>query len=226
MDPDLKVFDNNNEIEFALIEYDTVYNVKWNAEELNNNDFNESSAIKFSIENWLFQTHPQTKVSRWLPRHEFPRANQRNQFKFMESDFENGIFSFKHTTKSFARIQFGLSVVAIRKQIKHLEILYSTSLLSFIPDIFRLSGKAAIKQFCSEWNAKTNEIVQSNSLKSCPCTLESAQIDPNLEVDFTCSATEQGCHENVNAHRCFLMSIKEKYVSYIIADIQINDMCS
>ena len=226
MDPDLKVFDNSNEIEFALIEYDTVYDVKWNTEELNINDFSESHAIKFSIENWLFQTHPQTKVSRWLPRHEFSRAVQRNQFKALKSDFENGLFSFKHTTKAFTRTQFGLSVVAIRKQTKHLEILYSTSLLSFLPSSFGLSGKAAIKEFCYQWNTKTNEIVQSDNLKRCPCTLESAQIDPNFEVDFTCSATEQGCHENVNAHRCFLMSIKEMYVSYMIADIQINDMCS
>ena len=226
MEPDLKVFDNNNEIEFALIEYDTVYNVKWNAEELNNNDFNESSAIKFSIENWLFQTHPQTKVSRWLPRHEFSRSAQRNQFKAMESDFGKGFFSFKQTTRPLARIQFGLSVVAIRKQTKHLEILYLTSLLSFMPRISGHSGKVATKEFCHQWSTKTDEIVQSDNLKSCPCTLESTEMDPNFEVDFTCSATEQGCRENVNAHRCFLMSIKEMYVSYIIADIQINDMCN
>ena len=211
-DPDLRVFDDNNQAQFALIEHDTEYNVNWNTEELNKDDFNKSNVPEFSIENWLFQRHPKTLVPRWYPRHEHPRSIPRNAFKVMESEFEKGSFSFKQVTKSFAQLQFGLSIVAVRKRTRHLEIIYSTSLLSFIPTILGHSGKGAIKEFCRSWNTKTNETVKSENLTNCPCTLESAKMDPNLKVDFTCSATKRDCHENVNAHRCFIVNIKEMYV--------------
>ena len=206
-DPDIQVFDNVNQTQFALIQHDTVYNCTWNVNELGEDDFNETehNNITFSIENWLFQPHPVAGVSRWLPRHELPRQTLRNQF-MVTNNGDNGFFSFKQTTKSFARIQFGLSIVALKKRTENLEILYTSSFLSFVPEILGFSGVGATKEFCRMWNNKTNETVQPDNL-TCPCTLESARMRPDLDVDFTCSATVRDCHENVNADRCFIVSI-------------------
>lgn len=206
-DPNIQVLDNINQTQFALIEHDTVYNCKWNTD-LGGDDFNETEPdnITFSIENWLFQIHPVTNVPRWFPRHELPRPTLRNQF-VVTNDRDNGFFSFKQTTNALARGQFGLFIVAVKKQTENLEILYTSSFLSFVPDITGFSGEDAIKEFCRRWNDKTNEVVKRDSLTSCPCTLESAKMNPDLDVDFTCSATERDCHENVNAHRCFIVSI-------------------
>ena len=205
-DPDIEVLGNINQTQFALIQHDTVYNCKWDTDDLGGDDFNETEPdeIEFSIENWLFQLHPVTNVSRWLPRHELPRRTLREQFTVVKSDHKNGSFYFKQTTNFFARFQFGLSIVAVKKKTENLEILYTSSFLSFVPDV---GSENATKEICQMWNAKTNEIVKPDNLTSCPCTLESAKMNPDLDVDFTCSATEPDCHENVNAHRCFLVSI-------------------
>ena len=208
-DPDIQVLGNTNQTQFALIQRDTMYNCKWDTEDLGGDDFNETEPdeIKFSIENWLFQLHPVTNVSRWLPRHELPRKTLREHFKVETNDYNNGSFSFTQTTKSFAKLQFGLSIVAVKKETRNLEILYTSSFLSFVPEILGFNGRDAIKEFCRRWNNRTDEIVESDNLRSCPCTLESAKMNPDLDVDFTCSVTEPDCHENVNAHRCFLVSI-------------------
>ena len=207
-DPNIEVLDNINQTQFALIQHDTMYNCKWDTDDLGQDDFNETEPddISFSIENWFFQVHPVTGVPRWLARHELTPF-QRNLFKVVESDHKNGFFSFKQTTNAFAKIQFSLSIVALKKQTENLKILYTSSLLSFVPKISGFSGENAIKEFCQRWNNRTDEIVNSDSLTSCPCNLESAKMNPDLDVDFTCSATERDCHENVNAHRCFIISI-------------------
>ena len=207
-DPDIQILDINEQTQFTLIEHDQMYDCKWNPEELNEDDYDESSEIKFSIENWLFQINPMTKVPLgWVPRHELPRQIARNQFAVLHTDTNAGSFSFKQTTNSFSKIQFGISLVVVKKQTKNLNISYSSSLLSFVPDVLDYSGKNAIKEFCRMWRAKTDEIVILNDMKSCPCTLESARMDPDLNVDFTCSSTEPDCHENVKAHRCFLFNL-------------------
>ena len=197
--------DDNNETQFALIEHNTVYNCKWDADDLGKDDFTETEPT-FSIENWLFLLHPRTGVSRWIPRHELSRQTQRNAFIVENDQVVNGFFSFKQTANEFAKIRFGLSIVVVKKQTENLEILYTSSFLSFVPIIMGLSGRVAIKEFCRDWRNRTNEIIEDDTLTSCPCTLESAKMNPLLDVDFTCSATEPGCHENVNAHRCFLVS--------------------
>ena len=207
-DPDIEVLDNINQTQFALIEHSKVHNCKWDTDDLGEDDFNETEPddISFSIENWLFQVHPLTGVPRWFPRHEFPRQTIRNQFQ-VTNDENNGFFSFTQTTKSLAKIQFPISIVVLKKQTENLKILYTSSFLSFVPEILGFSGENATKEFCRRWNVRTDEIVKADNLTSCPCTLESARMNPNLDVDFTCSATNRDCHENVNAHRCFIISI-------------------
>ena len=210
-DPDIKVFNNFSQTQFTLIEHDTVHNGSWNTNELNQDDFDETGEIKFYIENWLFQTIQ--GVTRWLPRNELIRPTQRLWFKLLRNDSKNGTFSFKQTTRSPAKLRFIISLVALKKVTKNLEILYTSSLLSFVPNLSSGSGIDAIKEVCQVWRNKTVDVVNPNDLKSCPCTLESARVDPNLAVDFTCSATERDCHENVRAHRCFLMNLNKMYVS-------------
>ena len=198
-----------NLTQFWLIKHDTLYNAKWDTHQLNQNNFNESGAIKFFIENWMILTHP---VTRWLPRHELPRRTQREQFQILTNNIHNGSFSFRQTTKSFARIQFVINVIAVRKQTENLNITYTSSLISFMPDVLGFSGRNATREFCRSWNSRTDEILKADDLTNCPCTLESAKMDPELVVDFTCSSIEPDCHENINAYRCFLKWINNTYV--------------
>ena len=186
-----------------------MYNGRWNTNELNQNDYNESGEIKFFIENWIFQTSPST---RWFPRHEFVRPTQRLWFKILQSDYNTGLFSFKQTTIARARFDLDISIITVRKQTQNLNITYTSSLLSFMPNTVGFSGRGAIKELCHRWTAQTSEIVKPDDLERCPCTLESARIDPNLRVDFTCSSIQPDCHENLNAHRCFLKGIKYVYI--------------
>jgi len=192
---------------FALIERDQIYTCNWNTEELNQNDFKETGNITFSIENWLFLIHPVTKVGRWLRRQDLPRKTPRQWFRVLNRDNKNGNFTFKQTARESAQGQFGISVIVLKKQTENLEIIYTSSLLSFVPQIMNFTGREATRQFCINWNAKTKEIVKPENLTKCPCTLESAKMNPNLFTDFTCSATETDCHENLNAHRCFLRKV-------------------
>ena len=223
-DANLLIFDNINETTSGLIENDEIYNAKWNSDKLNRNDYNEKGAFKFYIENWLFEVHQRTRVPRWFPRYEYPRKTQRYQFQVIHSDSKNRLFSFKQVTKSFAAVQFVTSIIAVRKQTENLNITYTSSLLSFLPSTPGRSGRDAIKEFCNSWTRKTKEIVKAEDLTSCPCTLESAKTDPHLEVDFTCSATEPGCHENINAYRCFLKRIKNTYV-FVYVYVSCINLC-
>ena len=208
--PDIQIL---NQTQFGLIEQDTLYNGRWNTHQLNQNNYNESGTIKFFIENWMFRTHPITKVPRWLPHHELPKRIQRLQFQISQSDIHNGSFSFTQTTLPLAIAQFAINIIVVRKQTENLNITYTSSLISFVPKISSgFLGRNEVKEFCRRWISQTNEIVKADDLTYCPCTLESAKMDPELVVDFTCSSIEPDCHENINAHRCFLKWINNTYV--------------
>ena len=208
-EPDILITDDKNQTHFELIEHGKVYIGKLNAYELNDNEYQESGETKFFIENWLFEKHPGTRVSRWLSRHEYQSVSRRSAFHVLQTDDNNGFqFSFKQTTKALARFQFPISIIAVRKQTQNLNIIYTSSFLLFLPYSSHLSGKNAIKHWCNKWHASTNENINPDYLESCPCTLVFAIMDPDLSVDFTCSPVKPGCHENINAHRCYLKRIK------------------
>jgi len=220
MEPDVQVFNNMNATKFALVDRDRTYDCTWNTEELNQNDYNETGEIKFSIENWLFQTHPVTNIARWLSRQELHKS-QKHLFQVLDSNIENGTFTFKQTTRTTPRFPFDISIIVVKKQTENLEILYTSTLLSFVPRFINHRGREAIIEFCKFWSDKTTEIVRPEILRSCPCTLESAKMNPNLYTDFTCSATEPNCHENVNAYRCFLIKLNHRYVCMYMGDTSI-----
>ena len=198
--PDIEVLDNLNGTEFALIEHSKVYNGKWKTEELNNNDFNETGEVQYFIENWLFQPHPRTKVSRWVNRNTLQSSSQREAFELMKNDLDKGTFSFKQTTKAAAQARFSISIIVLRKMTQNLDLTYTSSFLSFMPI-------GAIKDLCNKWSDKTPETIDYTKLKRCPCTLQSAKMEPDLSQDFTCSSSQPGCHENVKAHRCYIMKL-------------------
>ena len=210
-DPDVQIVNNTSGTTFALIEHDETYSGKWKVEELNQDDFNETGEIKFSIENWLFQIHPSTKVPRWIRREELRIFLQKTAFKLGENDTDNGSFTFKQDTQTSGRRKFSTEIIVLKKETENLEILYTSSLLSFAPPSNQ-KGVAAVKDICREWRTKTDEKINNETLTKCPCTLGSAKMDPYLVPDFTCSVVEPDCHENVNAHRCFLMKLNGTYV--------------
>ena len=200
-EPDILITDDKNQTQFELIEHGKVYIGKLNAYELNDNEYQESGETKFFIENWLFEKHPRTRVPRWFPHHEYPAVSRRYAFRVLQTDDNNGFFSFKQVTRAPARFQFPISIIAVRKQTQNLNITYTSSFLSFLP-------RGLIKDWCYKWHARTNKNINPDYLESCPCTLVFAIMDPDLSVDFTCSPVKPGCHENINANRCYLKRIK------------------
>lgn len=203
--PDLKISDiNKKELEFALIEHNKEYTGKWNVNDLNDEP-GEPSEIKFSIVNWIYQIHPLRR--RWILR---PRQEW---FKLLHINTTTGTFSFKHKTRSRGNnhFAFGISIILLIKETENLTIFYTSSLLSFIPKMSTL-GSGAISEFCTKWKNYTKETFDSINLLRCPCTMEAAKMDPNLNVDFTCSITHLRCHENVKAHRCYLVKTNKMYV--------------
>ena len=209
--PDVQIINNIGGTEFALIEHNKPHNGIWKVQELNQNNFNESGEIKYSIENWLFQIHPGSKVAGWVKRPELKTDTQKKAFKLTQFDSNSGKFSFEQKSQSFANLRFSITIIVLKKQTEHLEILYTSSLLSFIPKSSG-TGIKAIKEICSKWRSTTKEKVKNEQLKRCPCTLGSAKMDPSLVPDFTCTTIEPDCHENVNAYRCFLMNLNDRYV--------------
>ena len=200
--PDIEVLDNLNGTEFALIEHGRLYNGKWKTEELNNNDFNETGEVQYFIENWLFQLHPGTNVSRWVNRETLRSVSLRTAFILTKNDLDldQGTFSFMQKSKAAKQGRFSVSIIVLRKMTQNLNLTYTSSFLSFMP-------QGAIKDLCNQWSDKTPEKIDYTKLKRCPCTLQSAKMEPDLSQDFTCSSSQPGCHENVKAHRCYIMKL-------------------
>lgn len=204
-DPDIQILDDNNVTEFTLIEHGKTYNGSWNPIHLNQDDYNEGGSITFTVENWIYLV---TNVGRWISRQDLG-TTQKSFFKVIQSRSDNGSFSFMQTTRALRGNQFGVMIILVRKQTKHLNIIYTSSFLSFLPTHL-ITGGSPVQQFCQKWyQSRFLSDIDSEKLKGCPCTLEAAKMDPTLKLDFTCSPTEPQCHENVNAHRCYLMKLND-----------------
>ena len=208
------MLDNDGEREFFLIEFMKDYNGKWDTDQLNQDDYNETTDINFIIENWVFNIHPVTQVGRWINRKNLQRR-QSELFTVKQQNNSNGSFSFTQSTNAPAKVRFDNSIIVIRKCTKHLEILYTTTFLSFVPKVQGFKDREAIVEYCRQWHINTEDIIKPDDLNSCPCSLDSARIHPDLVDDFTCSPTETKCHENINARRCFLRKLNNRYVCTI-----------
>ena len=152
------------------------------------------------LENWAFLQGRQ-----WIRRRsEFETQSQEPPFQLLDEDYNNGSAKFKQVTNLPRQFQFDVSLVILCKQTKNLNILYPSTILSFVPKLF--SGNNAIFEYCRMWVAQTNDIIISNNLQNCPCTINSVRFDPDFMADPTCS-TGSKCHENVNANRCFIKNV-------------------
>jgi len=196
--PDIHVYDGDQETEFALILNGAVYTAKWNTEKFNKDQFKENGTISFVLESWLF-----LQGKRWIKRRSiFLQGRPEPPFQILDRNYDNGNVTFKQATNRAIRFQFDISLVVLLKKTRNLNILYASTILSFVPKGF--SGQAGILEYCTLWLADSNEVVQRDNLQNCPCTSTSVRLDPDFIVDPTCSSFYSKCHENVGANRCFL----------------------
>ena len=137
-------------------------------------------------------------------------------------DYENyteGVVTFKQLSSQLKLGRFDISVLVLNKQTKHLNILYTSTLFSFMSNVARgNTGTTAIMQYCDNWLKKSNATIRSSALVSCPCNVQSVRGDPDFEIDDTCpsSKPQLKCHENIGAERCYLKQIVETYVAIYV----------
>ena len=217
-EPDVHVYDNNNnsqELDFSIIFNDEPYRATWDFEELSKNQFKENGTIDFVIENWSFMKLRRNSDEHiWRKR--IRRGRVESPFQLLDQDYANGTVAFKQKTNLPAQFRFDISLIVLVKKTKNLNILYTSTILSFVPRMF--SGEDAAIAYCNTWLNESKEVVQRESLQNCPCTMTSVRLDPDFIADPTCSSSVSDCHENVEsktveANRCFLKNVnKSMYV--------------
>ena len=196
--PDVHIYDDDDrELEFALIDNDRLYMARWNSEQVKKDQFKENGTIAFTVENWFFLLG-----RRWLKR------GSRHQFSIRYTDYDNGNVTFVQRINRPRIFQFDISVLVLVKHTKNLNIMYTSSILSFAQRLFgQITGETALLEYCNLWFAGSIENVNSSYLETCPCTMEAVRFDPDFISDPTCSSTSRKCHENVNATVCYLKRV-------------------
>ncbi|XP_065893780.1 uncharacterized protein [Dysidea avara] len=170
---------------------------RWNSEQVKKDQFKENGTIAFTVENWFFLLG-----RRWLKR------GSRHQFSIRYTDYDNGNVTFVQRINRPRIFQFDISVLVLVKHTKNLNIMYTSSILSFAQRLFgQITGETALLEYCNLWFAGSIENVNSSYLETCPCTMEAVRFDPDFISDPTCSSTSRKCHENVNATVCYLKRV-------------------
>jgi len=212
-DPDVHIYDNQENLEFAMLYNDVIYSAKWNTEQFNKDQFKENGTISFDLENWFF-----LQGRRWIKRRSiFQQGRPDPPFQILDKDYDNGNVTFKQAINKPIRFQFDISLVVLLKKTRNLNILYTSTILSFVPKGF--SDQAGILEYCTLWlNDLSNTAVQRDNLQNCPCTLTSVRLDPDFTTDPTCSSSSSKCHENVKtenveATHCYIKNVDKMYVS-------------
>ena len=195
--PDIKIYDDDDrEMEFAVIDNEQIYAAKWDHEQLSKDQFNEKGNITWTIENWFFFS----RFSRWLQR-----SSRQNAVVIIDN-YDNGTFRFRQSINRPRIFQFDISVIVLVKHTKNLKIMYTSSILSFIPKLFSsFTRESALLEYCNLWLTESNELIDHKNLQTCPCTIETLRFDPDYISDPTCSSTSiRICRENINASYCYL----------------------
>ena len=100
---------------------------------------------------------------------------------------------------------FDVSVLVLIKHTKNLDIIYTSSVLSFLPRSFVLGNYTSDSEvYCNWWFTDSYENVDYNALQICPCTMESVRFDPDYIYDSASSLIRQKHYENFGAIRCYL----------------------
>ena len=199
--------DDGQKKEFSVIEYERHYNATWLTRKLNQDQFDEGGDISYQFQNFHWFNE------KW-------RNRGSSVFKRSYTNYSEGVVTFIQSRKRLAFGKFDISVLVLNKKTKHLNILYTSTLFSFVPNVGGgKTGAAAIMEYCNTWLTATRDKVSSSALVSCPCNVQSVRGDPDFEIDDTCpsSKPQLKCHENIGAERCYLHQITETYVAIYVA---------
>ena len=206
-EPEIHIFDDGHEKEFSIIEYERHYNATWLTRKLNQDQFNEGGNISYQFRNFHWFDN-----KRW--------KNRRSAlFKHSYANYTEGVVTFMQLSNRLSFGKLDISVVVLIKRTRHLNILYTSTLFSFMSNVGKgKTGAKAIMEYCNIWLTGTPDKVNSSALVSCPCNVQSVQGDPDFEIDDTCPSPrpQLKCHENVGAERCYLQRIAETYVAIYV----------
>ena len=172
-----------------------MYTIKWNSAKLNKDEFNQESnaTVQLRIENHSF------RVNKWTT------FIVEGVFKVTKMMKDEGFANFMQKSSiPSGRFEFFNRVIVLLKKTKYLTIMYTSSLFTFLPSP---SGKIALKGYCNWWLDITRESVSSNTLTSCPCTIESIAFDGDYSADATCLSAGSACHENIGAVTCYIKKL-------------------
>ena len=190
------MFNKNDENEtFSTIKYNEMYTIQWNSAKLNKDEFNQDSnaTVQLRIENHSF------RVNKWTT------FTVEGVFKVTKMMKDEGFANFMQTASiPSGRFEFFSRVIVLLKKTKYLTIMYTSSLFTFLPNP---SDNRALKGYCNWWLDITRESVSSNTLTSCPCTIESITFDGDYSADATCLSEGSACHENIGAVSCYIKKL-------------------
>lgn len=188
----LQIFNKNDNNEtFSTLKYNESYTVKWNPVQMNKVDFNQSGDFSLALENHLF------RKDKWLA------LKTKNVFFIDDMDKLQGVATFRQKASLPTPFQFVNRVLVLLKKTEHLTIMYTSSLFTFLPN----RQGDALQGYCNFWLTNTKEPMNSSSLTSCPCTVESIKFDSEYFADTTCLSEESSCHENIGAVSCYVKEL-------------------
>ena len=160
------------------------------------------------LQNWHWFDRPDVK--RWRNR------QSTTVFDVSNKNYSGGVVTFTQKRSHFSDNNFDLSLLVLNKCTKHLSILYTSTLFTFMSNVAQgqMTNEGAVMQYCNSW-LPTMHNVSSSVLVSCPCNLQSLRGDPEFNIDDTCPSSnpQLKCYENVGAEKCFVKQISGTYVS-------------
>ena len=190
------MLNKNDENEtFSTIKYNEMYTIKWNSAKLNKDEFHQDSNATVQLE---IETHS-FRLNKWNA------ITLEGVFKVTNMVDNEGFANFMQTANiPSGGFEFFNRVIVLLKRTKYLTIMYTSSLFTFLPNP---SDNRALKGYCNWWLDTTRESVRSDTLTSCPCTIESITFNGNYSADATCLSNDSACHENIGAVRCYIKKL-------------------
>jgi len=185
---DVQVYDSSDQTGFTILDHNRRYFAKWNSEEINKDEFDEGDNINYSFRSYMF-----TEDSRWINTQLLnPRL-----LRTSRENYNRGSVMFRQTITQSSPFTFKIFVVSVVKQTANLEVMYTSSILTFIP---KVDGEKSAKKYCDLWSKQATQILFSNDLNNCPCHLNSVQS--NSVLDPTCKLSHGNC---VDGNQCYIM---------------------
>ena len=124
------------------------------------------------------------------------KQSPRRRFNIVRQNFKKGTVIFRQTV-SPSQYEFSIYVIAVIKQTVNLEIMYTSSILSYMP-----GGATISEEYCDMWSSRTNQILNSDDLKNCPCNLDSVNLNSDVLAEPECELPGDNC---VDGNQCYMM---------------------